>query len=99
MTRTNGEIVRIEQHAERRMERTIPGEGGLQDERLEKPGGVREVPFDRARVGHRLQRAIFGRQRLREALGLRPYPLESLHERMRWLRPRVGPPAGCRRFS
>ena len=38
-------------------------------EGLEEPARVREMPLDRARVGHRLDRAILGRQRCGERFG------------------------------
>ena len=63
-------VVRVEQHAERRVERTVPGRVRREHERLEEPGHVRKVPLGRARVGHRLQRTVFRRQRRREELGL-----------------------------
>ena len=52
------------------MEQPVTGNRLLEHKGLEKPGGVRQMPFDRTRVGHRLQRAILGRQRLRKAFGL-----------------------------
>ena len=53
-------VVAVEQHAECRVERLEIGLEALKDERLEKPGQVREVPFGRTGVGHRLHLAVFG---------------------------------------
>ena len=56
-------VIRVEQHAKGGIERAIPGEVRLEHEGLEEPAGVRQVPLHRTRVGHRLDRAIFRRQR------------------------------------
>jgi hypothetical protein len=61
------DVIRVEQHAERRIERHEALALG-EDERLEEPGRVGEVPLDRARVGHRLERAVLGRERRGERL-------------------------------
>ncbi len=45
---------------------------GLEDEGLEEPGRVRPVPLGRARVGHRLELLVLGREARRESLGAPP---------------------------
>jgi hypothetical protein len=57
-------VIGVEQHPERRMERLEAGLHALQDKGLEEPRGVRQVPFDRTGVGHRLRAAILVGQRL-----------------------------------
>jgi hypothetical protein len=57
----DGMVVRVEQHAKLRMEVTVIADAPFQHEGFEEPGGVSEMPFDRARIRHRLQRAILGR--------------------------------------
>ena len=74
-------VVRVEEHAERGMKglalRIAPGE----NERLEEPRGVREMPLRRARLGHRLDRAILGGERSDEGERLRAHSLEALRAR------------------
>ncbi len=55
-------VVGVEEHPEGGIENAIAAHR-LEQEGLEKPRGVSEVPLHRARVGHGLQRAILGRQR------------------------------------
>ena len=62
--RTDGVVVGIEQVSEQGIERAVARQRRLERERLEVPARVREVPFGRARVGHRLQRAVLGGKRL-----------------------------------
>src|SRR5262249_30856129 len=45
-------VVGIEQHAKRRMIRPVSGNAFLENERLEEPARVREMPLDWTRVGH-----------------------------------------------
>ena len=47
-------VVGVEQEIELRIERAVAGEIRFEDHRLEEPGRMREMPFCRARVGHRL---------------------------------------------
>jgi hypothetical protein len=61
--RSNAVVVRVEQHAERRLERAVARQRRLECERLEVPARVREVPLRGARVGHRLERAVLGGKR------------------------------------
>src|SRR6202171_4250196 len=51
-------VVGIEQHAKRWMEHPVPGQMRDENERLEEPARMREMPLDRTRIGHRLDRAI-----------------------------------------
>ena len=63
-------VIRIEEERVARIDRVESRR--REDERLEEPGGVGAVPLGRARVGHRLELLIFGRQRGGEPLGTRP---------------------------
>ena len=56
-------VVGIEQHPVTGAKRPETGLERLQQEGLEKPGGVRQMPLDRARIGHGLYAGVFGRQR------------------------------------
>jgi len=51
-------VVAVEQHPKARIERPEAGLVRFQDEGLEEPGGVREVPLRRAGIRHRLNLAI-----------------------------------------
>lgn len=80
VARPDRDVVGIEQYPELRIEHAVPGARRLEQEGLEKPGRMREVPFDGACIGHRLQRAVFRRQRLRELLRLPPHSFELRRE-------------------
>ena len=56
-------VVGIEQHLEGRVEFLIAVDMGDQDEGFEKPIGMREMPFRRTHVRHRLNLLVFRRQR------------------------------------
>ena len=51
----------------------------VQQELLEKPGGMRAVPFGRAGIRHRLDDLVLGRQRRGESFGMRPDLAKRLH--------------------
>ena len=70
MTRSRGNVIRIEQIGEALVEDPVIMCVRLQQELLEKPGRMRAVPLDRARVRHRLHDLVLGRQWRRAALGL-----------------------------
>jgi hypothetical protein len=61
-----GVVIGIEQYPVRRVEALV-ARPLREQEGFKEPGGVREVPLRRARVGHRLQRAILGRKSGRES--------------------------------
>ena len=63
MTRTDGLVVRVEEVPEVGIEDVVPGERGLEEERLEEPGRVTAVPLGRAHVGHRLNDLVLGPER------------------------------------
>ena len=56
-------VVAVEEHPEARVEGREAGLEALEQEGLEEPGDVREVPLRRAGVGHRLHLAVLGRER------------------------------------
>ncbi len=51
-------VIRVEDDPEGRVERRKTLFARFENERLEEPGGMRQVPFDRAGVGHRLRTTI-----------------------------------------
>jgi hypothetical protein len=67
----DGVVMAVEEHAEIAMERAEHRFEPFEREYLEKPRGVREAPLDRARVGHRLKRAVFLREAVDEPERLR----------------------------
>ena len=77
----DGVVVGIEEHPEPRVERPVAGDVALENEGLEKPRRVREMPLHRARVGHRLQRAVLGGQRSRQLEGRCACRGEALRQR------------------
>src|SRR5262245_35707342 len=56
----HGLVVRVEEESETLVERPVTSIGRGEHEGLEEPGGVRQVPFGGAGVGHGLQLLIFG---------------------------------------
>ena len=66
-------IVGVEQEAERRVERPIAVCERLQQEGLEEPGGVREVPLDRTGVRHGLDLGVLRGQTLSQDLARRAH--------------------------
>jgi len=55
----DGLVVGVEEIFEIRMKRAIAGEPWLEQELLEEPAGVREMPLRRARVRHALHDVVF----------------------------------------
>ena len=51
-----------------RIEDAVAREMMLQQEGLEEPGGVRQMPLGRRHVGHGLHHHVLGQQRLRKFL-------------------------------
>src|SRR5690606_24860434 len=64
--RAHGVVVGVEQMAEGFVPEPVAWREGVQDELFEEPGRVREMPFRRARVGHRLHDVVLDRERLAE---------------------------------
>jgi hypothetical protein len=60
-------VVAVEEHAEGGIEGHEIGLEALEQEGLEEPGDVGEMPFRRAGVGHRLHLAVLGRERRGES--------------------------------
>lgn len=73
MARPQGFVIGVEEEREIRVERRIAGQMRTQEQRLPEPRGVREMPFRRARVRHRLNRLILAAQRGRERIALRAH--------------------------
>src|SRR5438093_1388606 len=80
MLRTDQVVIGVEEDAKLRMKALVAGQSGLQNEGLEEPARVREVPLDRARVGHGLQRAVLRREWASQPLGRPTHVLEPLRE-------------------
>ena len=78
MSRADGLVVRIEEIFEGRIEWPVTRSVRSQDEGLEKPCRVREMPFGRAGIRHRLDRLVLGRQGSGEFLGARTDCLEPI---------------------
>ena len=68
--RAGADIVGIEQKGVVGMERLVARTMLAEQELLEEPGGVRAVPFRRARIRHRLDQLVLRRQRRGAPLGL-----------------------------
>jgi hypothetical protein len=64
MARADRFVVGVEQEPILGIEGAIRGDEFLEDEFLEKPGGVGQMPFGRTGIGHRLDRGIGVRERL-----------------------------------
>jgi len=65
-------VVGVEQHPKRWMKRRKAALVRLQHKGFKKPGGVGQMPFGRARVGHGLGAAVFGRQGRCQGHGVAP---------------------------
>src|SRR5690348_2330604 len=57
-------VIRVEEEAELGIESGVIGHVGPENERLEEPRGMREVPLCRTRLRHGLHHLIFRRERL-----------------------------------
>ena len=69
MTRPGRLVVRVEEQAPSLVVPAMRRIEARENELLEEPGRVGQVPLRRARVGHRLHEHVLGRQRRREGLG------------------------------
>ncbi len=58
VARADGFVIRVEEIAEGRIEHAVARQMRREDELLEKPGGVRQMPFGRTGVGHGLHGAV-----------------------------------------
>ena len=70
VTRPGRLVIGIEQIGEGRVEHPVGRIERPEQEGLEKPAGMGEMPFRRADVGHRLDRLVLGRQIGGECLGV-----------------------------
>src|SRR5687768_2606805 len=66
------DIVGIEQETVARMERSIIGNVLLQNERLEEPAGMSQMPFRRTDIRRRLNNTILGSQTAAQLLSCTP---------------------------
>src|SRR5262249_7602894 len=76
--RSGRDVVGIEEIGELLVKDPIAGKMRDQQELLEEPGGVRAMPFGRARVRHRLHQLVFGAQGSGTTLGLRANCAEGI---------------------
>ena len=76
----NRVVVGIEEHPVSWVEMPVTANEAFENERFEKPRCVGQMPLDRTRVGHRLQRAVLGRQRHGKLHGGRPHGVETVPE-------------------
>ena len=89
MTRAGGDVIGIEQEGKAFVENFVGRIVRPEQELLEEPGDVRAVPFGRARIRHRLDLLVLGRQRRGARLGFRPHAPEGLAPRPRAPRPAI----------
>src|SRR5665213_2795041 len=76
-------VVGIEEKRVPRIRRYVLGRVRTEDERLEEPARVREMPLGGAHVGHAADDVVLGVERLAEPFGLRTNGIETLGERLR----------------
>ena len=81
MTRTDALVIGVEAILEALVEHSVAGQEGLQQERLEEPGGVGEMPLGRAGVIHRLDHLVLVAQRARKLARQRPRRHQAVAER------------------
>jgi hypothetical protein len=77
------DVVRVEQVGVLLVKRRIVGRVLAEDERLEEPADMRQVPLRGANVGHRLDDVVFRLQRLTKMLGELPHATIAIDERGR----------------
>ena len=63
LPRADALVIGVEAIFEALVEHAVAGEKALQQERLEEPGGMREMPLGRARIVHRLDDLVLVAQR------------------------------------
>ena len=77
---SEGLVIGIEQIAPARVGLGVLRPERFQDEGLEKPGGVGQVPFRRAGILHALQAEVFGFQRGDQSFALLPHRQQPLQQ-------------------
>src|SRR5690606_33121070 len=80
MARPDAYVVGIEQHRVGRVEGRYRGGQAQQDEGLEEPAGMGQVPFDRAGLAHRLELAVLGTEPLGQCQAVRSYALLAVNK-------------------
>ena len=78
MARADRLVIGIEQIGEGRVEHPVVRVEPSEDKCLEEPCRVRQMPFRRAGVGHRLDRLVLGRQIGGQRLGVLPHGFEPV---------------------
>ncbi|KAG1357608.1 hypothetical protein G6F61_014560 [Rhizopus arrhizus] len=79
MGRADALVVAVEQVVPARIVRRRGGKAS-QHEALEEPGGVGQVPFARAGIGHALQHGVLGAERRGQLQAAGPHPRELVGE-------------------
>ncbi len=87
-------VIGVVEEAEKFVERLIAGQGGREQEGLEEPAHVGQVPLRRADVRHGLDQLVLGAERLREVEGPGPHGGVTPHHLGPRGRARVWP-SGC----
>ena len=82
MARAFGFIIAVEQEGVARIERLIARHMIAQNEGFEEPGAMRQMPFGRRRIGHRLDRRIGIGQGKPKRLCQRPHLAIARHQRI-----------------
>ena len=77
----DGIVIGVKKIREGRMKHGESLSMGRQHKRLKKPGRMREMPLDRAGVGHGLNLAVLRAQGLREAFGHLAHGLKACQQR------------------
>ena len=97
---TGGDIIRIIEEAEALVENPIGLGMRPQQKLFEEPGHMRAMPFGRARIGHRLNDLVLGRQQRRAAFGFGAHRAKGLEPVVARVLVRIamqiGPPADAR---
>ena len=85
MPRPCRDVIGIEQIGEALVERPIARRKPAQQKLFEEPRDMGAMPFGRARIRHRLDHLVFGRQQRGAPLGFRPHRPKGIEP----IRPRI----------
>ncbi len=78
VTRADRLVIGVKEVGEGRIKNPIVGVEPVQDERLKEPGRMRQMPFCRACIRHRLNCLVFGRQVDRQRFAVAPHGCEPI---------------------